>query len=285
MKNFKAFIQESLIDIPRKRLAPDIFDGDKLKPAVKKFIENGLKTFSDLGEVQDYQLIGSILTNTYRDDADLDINVLFNSNANHKELRKRAAKINGKKFTKTEHPVNYYAIVNKTQFDLASKLADGVFDIKNNKFIRKPKPQKFDANKYLSQFQNEVGKIDLVKGELERDLIDFEELKQLSSKDVDNLYDLLNKKVKEIEESINTLIDIYLDKKDKRLADYSKPLSAKELKDFGAKDALPSNVIYKMLEKFHYFKFIQKLKNIIGDDHKLSKDEAEKLTKLKNEKL
>ena len=43
------------------------------------------------------------------------------------------------------------------------------------------------------------------------------------------------------------------------------------------RNRLPNNVIYKMLEKYYYFEFINKLKEIIGDDRKLSDKEADSL--------
>ena len=39
-------------------------------------------------------------------------------------------------------------------------------------------------------------------------MIDYEELKDLSSADIDNLSSLISKKLAEIKSSINTLIDI-----------------------------------------------------------------------------
>ena len=88
MKKFKDFkevdneIIESIIDIPRRTYAPGVFDDadtkdPKIKPSVKKLIDEQLKDFEKDYPIIKVSLIGSILTKRYRNDADLDINVLF----------------------------------------------------------------------------------------------------------------------------------------------------------------------------------------------------------------
>ena len=38
-----------------------------------------------------------------------------------------------------------------------------------------------------------------------------------------------------------------------------------EIRSYGIKNRLPKNVIYKMLEKYHYLKFYKKCKKILED--------------------
>ena len=77
-KSFK----EAVIDIPRRTYAPGVFNNSEtndptLKPSVKKMIYNQIEEFEKEYPVLNVSLIGSILTHRYRNDADLDINVLF----------------------------------------------------------------------------------------------------------------------------------------------------------------------------------------------------------------
>ena len=51
-------------------------------------------------------------------------------------------------------------------------MADGVYDIDENEFVRRPTEDTFDSEKYEADFQKKVKEIDVVKGELARDLID-----------------------------------------------------------------------------------------------------------------
>ena len=45
-------------------------------------------------------------------------------------------------------------------------------------------------------------------------------------------------------------------------------MSPDEIRKFGVKNRLPKNVIYKMLEKYHYLKFFKKLNEIMEDGKK-----------------
>ena len=289
---FKDFIKESIIDIPRKTYARPVFDNPDtsnptLKPAVRKQIIDGIKTFEKFGKVVKYTLIGSILTKQYRDDADLDINILFDIPGSqeeqekvHEKIREYQGEINGKTIPGTNHPINYFSIIDPATFSKARDMADGTFDIDENKFIKRPDPGTFEPEKYLADFQRRVAEIDVVKGELARDIIDYEELSRLTSSDIDGLSTLVAKKLAEITDSINTLIDIgdktVQDRKDSFAAD----MSPDEIRKFGVKNRLPKNVIYKMLEKYHYLKFFKHLNDIM-DDGKLSPDELKSLSKIK----
>ena len=285
-------LKESIIDIPRKTYARGVFDkadtpNPELKPSVKKMALDGIKTFEKFGKVVKYTLIGSILTKQYRADADLDINILFDipgSKAEqekvHDEIREYQGQINGKNIPGTEHPINYFSIIDPATFSKARDMADGTFDIDLNKFIKKPEPGTFEPEKYVADFQKRVSEIDVVKGELARDMIDYEELKDLSSADIDNLQSLISKKLAEIKSSINTLIDIGDKTVQDRKDSFDKDMSPDEIRKFGVKNRLPKNVIYKMLEKYHYLKFFKKLKEMM-EDGKLSPDELKSLSKIK----
>jgi hypothetical protein len=282
-------VDESIVDIPRKTYAKDIFDGaetsdPKLKPEVISFIKKGLKEFLDIAPIIDYELIGSILTHRYKEDTDLDVNTFFSVQEDdaeyvHSLLNKRTREVSGKVIPGTKHPVNYYMIVSENQFKMAAELADAVFDIRHNEFIRKSSEESFNAQEYMQGFEKKVKQIDLLKGELHRDIIDYKELESLSDEDVKNLHQELQLKLSKIEADINKLVDIYLDTREKRKAAFSQPLTPQEIQQYGHKNRLPSNVIYKMLEKYYYLHFLQTLQHIIGDDRKLSKDELAKLMK------
>lgn len=297
MKSFKQFkqIYESIIDIPRKTYAKAVFDNPdtpnpELKASVKKQVLDGIKSFEKFGKVVKYGLIGSILTKQYRGDADLDVNILFDIPGSkeeqekiHEKIKEHQYEINGKTIPGSEHPINYFSIIDPAIFDKANKMADGIFDIDKNKWIKKPEPGKFEPEKYMADFQKRVSEIDVVKGELARDMIDYEELKELGKDDIENLEGLVSKKLSEIKDSINTLVDIgaktVTDRKDAFLAD----MSPDEVRKFGVKNRLPKNVIYKMLEKYHYLKFFKTLEEIMSDG-KITPDELKSLSKIKEAK-
>lgn len=269
-------ILESIIDIPRKTYAKGVFDNadtenPKLKAGVIALIKKEIKKFEEKAPVLKYSLIGSILTKRYRDDADLDINVLFDVEPSYREImRKELASslrsINGKLIPGTKHPINYFVITDPAVKKKNDKMADGVFDIDANKFERKPTPDTFDPKKYQSDFQKKVAEIDVIRGELQRDIVDYKELKQLTKDDVDGIVKLVKDKLEEITDSITTLVDMGDEVVKQRQSAFANDMTPDEIRMYGKKHKLPKNVIYKMLEKYHYSKLHSKLKKVLEDD-------------------
>jgi len=280
MKKFREVI-ESIIDIPRRTYAPAVFDNadtidPKIKPSVKAQIEKQLKVFEAEYPVLQYSLIGSILTKRYRNDADLDINVLFDVPLGQREdERVRLSKkylsasnpdnIQGKVIPGTEHPINYYFITDKATYDDQNRKADAVFDIERDVFVKRPEDFTFDADMYIGQFTRKVQELDVVKGELTRDIIDYNELKDLQPNDVLNLQDKIKDKLEEIEDDLRVIIRIGDGVDTDRRAAFDTDMAPDEIRDYGVKNRLPKNVIYKMLEKYHYLKFYKKCKKILED--------------------
>ena len=284
MKTFKEFnltLNESIIDIPRKKYAPSVFDNadtnnPKLKSEVIGIIMKQFAEFKKEYPILDYSLIGSILTKRYRNDADLDINVLFDvPKEKQEEERVRLSKqflsvsnpnnIQGKKIPGTKHPINYYFITDKKTYEDQNEKADAVFDIKNNKFIKRPDDFVFNVNDYIEDFNKRVQELDVIKGELKRDIIDYDELKELQPDDILNLQEKINEKLEEIENSIQDIVKIGTIVDVERRSAFDNDMSPDEIRKFGIKNRLPKNVIYKMLEKYHYLTFYKKCKKILED--------------------
>ena len=132
MKTFRQ-LRESIIDIPRRTYAPLVFDdadtsNPKIKQSVLDMIEDQIKEFETEYPVIRIALIGSILTKRYRNDADLDINVLFDvpsDKAEDERLRlskkylsaKNPDNIQGKEIPGSKHPVNYYFITDEKTYE------------------------------------------------------------------------------------------------------------------------------------------------------------------------
>jgi predicted nucleotidyltransferase len=268
-------INEAVIDIPRRTYAKDIFDNadtenPKLKQSVLDIINAQLKEFEKHYPIKRYSLVGSSITKNYRDDADLDVNVLFDVvPADREAVRLKLAKelrgINGKLIPGTKHPINYYIITDPNIKETNDKMADGVFDIKNNTWFRKPKQFKFDANRYAADFERKVREIDVVEGELKRDIIDYKELTELNPDDVLNLQEIINEKISKIEDDIKHLVSIGNTVLKDRQDAFATDMTPDEIRTFGKKNLLPKNVIYKMLEKYHYLKLYHQLKDILED--------------------
>jgi hypothetical protein len=278
---FKDFINESIIDIPRRTYAPAVFDdantdNPKIKPSVKAQIDQQLKEFETEYPVIKTGLIGSILTKRYRNDADLDINVLFDVPVEkQEEERVRLSKkylsasnpdnIQGQLIPGTQHPINFYFITDKKTYDDQEEKADAVFDIENNVFVKRPEEFVFDPNLYVREFERKVQELDVVKGELKRDIIDYNELTELTPNDVLNLQEKIKDKLEEIEDSLEQIVKIGDTVDAERRAAFDTDMSPDEIRQYGVKNRLPKNVIYKMLEKYHYLKFYKKCKKVLED--------------------
>ena len=291
-KMYKNKLNEAVIDAPRTTYAPGVFDdhatsNPKIKSSVREMIDNQLKEFSKEYPVLKVSLVGSILTKRYRNDADLDFNVLFDVPVEKQEeerLRlsqkylsaKSPEKVNGRLIPGTQHPINYYFITDpKTHQDQEDK-ADAVFDYRGNMFTKRPADFTFDMKDYLSAYQRKVQEIDIVKGELKRDIIDYDELKGLSTDEVLNLQDKINEKLEEIEQSLKDIVDIGDDVLTARRAAFDSDMTPEQIKKFSIKNRLPKAVIYKLLEKYHYLKFYKKCKDIL-DDNKVTDAEIDSL--------
>ena len=289
---FKDFINESIIDIPRRTYAPKVFDdadtkNPKIKASVKAQIQAQLKEFESEYPILKTSLIGSILTKRYRNDADLDINILFDVPGDKQELErlrlskkylsaKTAGNVQGKLIPGSEHPINFYFITDKETYEDQNKKADAVFDIETDKFVKRPEDFSFDTGLYIKDFEKKVQELDVIKGNLKRDIVDYDELTELNPDDILNLQDRINIKLEEIEDSINDIVKIGDGVDADRRAAFDKDMSPDEIRQYGIKNRLPKNVVYKMLEKYHYLKFYKKCKKIL-DDGKVSDKEIDDL--------
>ena len=76
---------------------------------------------------------------------------------------------------------------------------------------------------------------------------------------------MIRNKLDEIEDSIQSIIDTVNQVIQDRQDAFQSDMSPEEIREFVRKHKLPKNVIYKMLEKYHYLKFYKKCKDILDD--------------------
>ena len=259
-------------------------ENPRLKKGVREAILRGIRKFEDIAPVVRYRLIGGILTKQYNEDSDMDVNVLFDvsegsSKEVHEKLRARASKLNGKSAPGTNHPINYYVLVSDEEYDLANQMADNVYDLEKDEFEKKATIRPIYLDDYMSEFQSKVSKVDILTGELRRDVIDYAGLKRLNRKEVSNLGGKVKSKLDEIENDIKALISSHKEIRSERMGAFMQKLTPEKLRKYGSQNALPKNVIYKLMEKYYYLQFFVQLEKIIGKDNKLSPAEAQKVVK------
>lgn len=287
-KKFKSFLQESIIDPVRDTLSPTIFQNVNnpepvLQLPVLRFIYQKIEKLSKELNIDNYHLIGSILTKRWTDTSDIDINLLVNPEYKSiEEIREIAAKHSGQYIPNTLHPLNFHPIVSYKEYGHALDVADAIFDLKGNKFIVTEKPDSekvFDISKYASAFKQTLKKLNLLTQDLDHELLDYDQLTLAPSQSIKDLEKLIQAELKELEASTNNLVDYYEKIKQDRRDAFAKKVTQKDIRDYGSKNRLPENIIYKLLERCNYMEFLNRIKEIIGYDGKLSKDEADELSK------
>ena len=135
--------------------------------------------------------------------------------------------------------MNYYFITDEETYDDQNAKADAVFDIKGQKFVKRPDDFKFDINLYLKDFERKVQEIDVVKGELKRDIIDYDELSELKPGEIKDLERRLTSKLNEIEKSIQDLSDMGDVADAERRDAFDKDMTPDQIKTFSIKNRLP----------------------------------------------
>ena len=273
---------ESSIDQIRKTLSRQLFVNVEeeypiLKEEVVEYILNRVGGIEETYgyEIDEVMMIGSILTRQYRNDADVDVNLFFKVPKEEREefileVREDMSELNGWVIPNTEHVLNFYAIVDEELQDNNLKNAESIFSITRNEWIVKNNLDGFNHNSVYDSFSallNEyLTNLDLLKGEIKRDIIDYQILDTLTKNDVSNLNDIMEQKLNEIEENILEYLETITAVTQERRDLFLTEMTPEEIIKFKKHNNLPLNIVYKLLEKYHYLEFAKKIKEILKDN-------------------
>lgn len=264
------FLNESVLDIPRDGLDPAVFQFPEsgapiINSRIKQAIIRGVEEIHSIIPVQDYFVIGSILTPKYNEHSDIDVCCETEEGVGPIALENIVSllrAINGSLAPGTTHPVNFYVV--NGQYDLEKTPA--AYDIANDRWIKEPEQKSFNVRRFMGNVKSKLTEIDLATAELRRSLIDFEELKQLDKEDISNIDYEIKKVLSNIEAEVSKIIQMYDNARILRKKAFNKSMSPMEIRKFGAKYNLPENVMYKMLERYYYSDLVSKLKEIVDED-------------------
>lgn len=276
-------IKEAITDLPRKDLDSQVFmlEGDTpiLKPAIRQQILALATEYTQWGKIFDVYLIGSILTKQYTAEADMDVTLLMEpySEESYRKAREYAGANWDKDFAiDTAHPINMFV-----RDEWNDDLADQIYDIISNEWIKHTELKPFSVADYFKSFEKYVGQIDLNKGELERDIIDLNRLKEFSSEDLDGFQGMIQTKLEEIDSDVKKLVGSYKTMHALRKLSFNKVFTPEEIKEFQIKNRLPANIVYKLLERYHYTKVLGSLAAVL----KQSAGEIDKTADVKDVEL
>jgi hypothetical protein len=292
------YLEESSIDFPQKDLDLKVWkkvDGTyTLRSKIKRQILDLLSKYPeedlvDMAKVKDglrvIHVIGSICTNQYLDDSDIDIHVIVSQDSKYfgdedfqnDVIKWYAANADELKAYVGEHKLEVYMQYNESQ-DL---LSAGCYDLMADKWIIGPRIYPLDYDPYedfadvFKTVHSMVQDADILFGELKRDVIDYDVIKlalqKIPKSQRQHLKDRLQDKLQEIEDDILLLYKERKDWVDARRKS-SKPVSVENAKDDVelAKKWNDANALFKFINRYKYLKTIRDLEEILGEDNKLS---------------
>jgi len=285
---------EASIDFPKEDLPSVIWDkvGDtyKMKPNAKQ------KIYAVLGSIPTEEtvkckaihLVGSLGTNQYTDEADVDIHIQpadrFLKYKTEEEQKRVMKWVNENRDAIDgyigSHPIEVYIQLIPEQ-DL---VGDACYDIINDEWLKGPKLVNLDYNPYedfsdiLPEVEEIATSMDIKLGKLKRGVIDFKTIENaimnLPKEQRDKLKKALEEKRDELEKDVMKLYKLrkgYIDARHKA----SRPATEEEaLEDVKlAKRWRDTNAAHKFFHRYKYTKLVGDLAKLIKDDGKLSDDE------------
>lgn len=286
---------ESIIDETLKYYSKFVFDNHKsdhpkIKTRIRHKILEDCKKIADKIDIKEVFVKGSILTKNFTKDSDIDVFVrvsdeLYTEDQLRILLKPIWEQIDDTLLEGVPHPFQYYITKEKYNMDNT----EAAYDIINDDWIKRSPSKHIDIDNYIDDFKDYVQRFSDFSEELRRNMIDYEILKDLPQDEVKGLEDKLDKELKEINDSINELSDVYSDIKEFRNDAFANEMTPSEIKKYGIKTRLPGNVVFKLIERYHYLDLYKKIRKIIGSNNKLDHHEFDKLnqilkTKLTNEK-
>lgn len=277
-------LRESAIDYIRQILDPDVFSQDlsgtfRLHSNVREELLDIAAAYSEYGDITRIYIVGSVLSYQWSRRCDIDLHIWIDpesDGAYEQAIKDATADADTVMLSGTAHPVNCSIWTSAH----GTEMYDGIYDVVKDGWIVGPYNISVDVNNFMSSFSQVVNQIDLDKGELTRDVIDFNRLSELSRDELSVMQGLVREKLQEIEHGVEKLVDTYDALHSLRKSEQSRQLSPDEIRSYGSRHGLPPVVIYKLLERYHYVAFLKKLKHLLSGQSELNTSDVSKLNTL-----
>jgi len=279
-------LDESAVSFPRPTLSPLVWDKMddgvyELKPDVRGSIMKRLEAYPGFNLVdaaEEIHIVGSIGTNQYDDDSDIDVHVVPRLDALPDNMSPEDWVTDVKRFNRVglthigDHPIELYLQLDKSQ----DFLSDAVYDFDDSVWRVGPllQPLDFDPFEAYGEAYDSIKELardtDVALGELKRDVIDYQVVRaaifELPPEYHSKLRDRLQQKLDEVEASIDELLK---DKKEwiEMRRNASKPLTKSQaIQDVElVRNWKDKNARFKFLVRFGYVKLITELERMIED--------------------
>ena len=291
----------SILDYKQEELSQDIWDSSyTIKESVKLFIIQALENFFtsiDIINYGDFVLDGfigsSLATYFYTDDSDLDIKIVIDIN----EFKKTNPRFydmsdddileylvdTGRKsyflttnIPGTSHPLDIYFYSDAEFRPIHFNRYDSLYSIAQDVWIKEPMDLSVLNNtdtvleiaKQKAMPYIESLTLDIAKAKRDTiDLIIFKDyIKKLDKDDLRNVYDEYKKLYKELEDSLNELVEQKEDIKSLRRDEFTKDGLETELeKILGSNNYSDGNLIYKVLQRYGYMKILVEISELFNE--------------------
>ena len=176
-------IIESVISPTQDTLDPEVWrktgDEYELDGSAQGFLVGVAAQLGRFGAIKGIYLVGSMTSFQWEPDSDLDLTVVMDprSEEAYGEAIACAAHTTGMDtLPGTQHTANPFV---ETELDSDLDVQDGLYDVLENKWVRGPYSIHADVAKYMHEFRRLVRAIDIVAGELKRDLMDLPQHQQI----------------------------------------------------------------------------------------------------------
>lgn len=279
-------IQESTASFPSEDLPLDIWDKVdntyKIKSELKENILDALSQYPEIALLdiaKSIKVVGSIGTNLYDEDADIDIHIEPNPEFLEGKSEEELAEIQrdvmnwfknereAKGWFVLQHPYEVYLQLNPIQ----DYFSDTVYDLLSDEWIKSPKKYDMSYNPYtqygdiFTELDEVVAPADVLLGKIHRDIRD---IKKLQGK---NQEETLKEQYDGIAQSILALKECkeqwrLIRRRNSAEVPSELPEDPETLQhpDAWKRD----NTLFKFLDQYKYFDVVNKLSNLLDDsDH------------------
>jgi hypothetical protein len=290
---------ESVIDFAREDLDPMIWTKDRLgayslHPGAERRIYDILAVYPDEdlhALAAELRIVGSITTNQYVDDTDIDVHLVPKNPEQWSEDKAREVKVwfdeNRDRIQGyiSKHPIEVFIQTNPNQ-DLMS---DGVYDLHRKQWVKGPKLMPLDYDPYEdfssieADLRDTVEDADKLLGELSRDVIDYDviqaAMERMSPEQKQHFLIRLESKLQEIEDDIESLYRVRGELVQTRTT--SAPTSPEQaLHDIElASKWRDANALFKYVVRYNYLRTIGDLKKLL-DDGEVSPEDMQAIRKI-----
>ena len=282
---------ESTVDFPSEDLPLDIWDKTDdsyvLKSDLKNKILEALKQYPDVdlvGTADKIHIVGSIGTDLYDEDADIDIHVtpkpetIEGKSPEELEEMQRAImnwfknERDDKDWYVLKHPYEVYFQLDPNQ----DYFSDTVYDLLTDEWIKPPKKYGMDYNPYtafgdiFTELDEAVAPADLLFGKLKRAVFDFNRLSSHQSEE------LAQQKLTDIQASIEALKEckeswrtIRRRNSGKGIENSEDPTQVQHSQEWSR-----DNLIFKFIDRYKYMSTVNALIELLKDDEKITAEEV-----------